>query len=172
MVQIRPETPTDLAAIYAVNERAFGQPDEADLVDALRRDGDAILSLVAEEEGEVVGHVMLSALPIESETASLNSAALAPVAVLPECQNRGIGSRLIDAAIAACRAQGIDMLVVLGHPEYYRRFGFSPDIAAALDAPFSGEAFMAMVIHRGLPSGQRGRVRYANAFGLETSKDH
>lgn len=122
---IRAEMPTDLDTIRQINIDAFGQVDEARLVDALR-DGDFVrLSLVAECEGRVVGHILFSDLPIVTDGGTIPALALAPMAVIPEFQRQGIGSELIRRGIDLCRAQGHQIVIVLGHPEFYARFGFS-----------------------------------------------
>jgi putative acetyltransferase len=125
-VIIRPETPGDIPAIHDVYLHAFGQPAEALLVDALRRDGDfiAALSLVAVDKGKVVGHILFPPISIASDERSVPALALAPMAVLPESQHRGIGSLLVEEGLAACRRLLHRNVVVVGHPAYYPRFGF------------------------------------------------
>lgn len=158
---IRPATSADHSAIYKVVAAAFGQDDEAQLVDRLRADGDAIVELVADEGGTVVGHILFSRLGIGAVT----GAALAPLAVAADRQRRGIGDALTRAGIAQCRALGVPAIVVLGHADYYPRFGFSAALAAPLDAPFSGPSLMAIELTPGaLAAGAR--VRYAPAFGI------
>lgn len=170
---IRPEEPSDRAAIYAVNRAAFGQDDEAELVDRLREDGLVIASLVACEgaNGEITGHILFSELPIETGTRTIpggiRGAALAPMAVLPAFQRRGVGSALVRAGLEACRDLGIEAVVVLGHPDYYPRFGFSAETAKHLRAPYSGEAFMALELTPGVLQGVDGTVRYPPALGGE-----
>jgi putative acetyltransferase len=117
--QIRDEKPEDAAAIRAVVEAAFPQPAEADLVDQLRADGDSVISLVAVDDGKVVGHIVFSKL-----TAPFRALGLAPVSVLPDRQNAGIGSRLIQAGLDRAVQDGWQGAFVLGEPEYYCRFGF------------------------------------------------
>jgi putative acetyltransferase len=168
MSQIRPERPEDLAQIRAVNELAFGQPDEATLVDQLRADGDVLASLVAiGPDGGIEGHILFSPLDLLfDDGTSAQVAALAPVAVRPDRQRQGIGKDLVRAGIAACKEQGLGAIIVLGHPAYYPQFGFSAELARSLRAPFSGEAFMAMELIPDMLRGKRGAVRYARAFGL------
>ena len=162
-IRVRVEAAADIEAIRAVQEQAFGQRDEADLVDALRDSGAAILSLVGDADGEVTGHVLFSRLAIESPGGALAGAALAPVAVRPDRQGQGVGGLLIRTGLDRCRRLGVDAVVVLGNPDYYGRFGFSARLAETLDAPFSGPAFMAMEFVPGaLAAG--GTVRYADAF--------
>ncbi|MDX1485599.1 MAG: N-acetyltransferase, partial [Alphaproteobacteria bacterium] len=151
-----------------LNRAAFGGEEEAQLVDRLRRAGLVIAALVAAEDGEVVGHILLSDLWVETDTGGVvRTAALAPMAVAPDRQRRGIGSRLVDAGLQACRDAGIELVVVLGHPGYYPRFGFSAARARHLRAPFSGPAFMALELTPGVLDGVRATVRYPDAFGLE-----
>ena len=149
-----------------VNLAAFGQKDEADLVDALRADGDVLLSLVVRQSNEIIGHLLMSKLAVVTPARTIAAAALAPVAVLPDHQGRGIGSDLIEASIEMCRDQNLEMIVVLGHESYYPRFGFSAELAESLNAPFSGASFMALMLSGELAEGEIGQVQYARAFGL------
>ena len=165
-MEIREEQPGDEPAIREVNRRAFGGDEEAVLVDALRAGGHVIASLVAVEAGAVVGHILFSPLPIEAADRTIPAAALAPMAVLPEHQRRGIGSALIRRGLELCREHGCSAVVVVGHPDYYPRFGFSAELAAHLHAPFSGPAFMALEFTPGTLAGSNGTVRYAPPFGL------
>lgn len=162
---IRDAEPRDYPAIRAVVRHAFGQDDEANLVEALRADGDALVELVAASEIALQGHILYSPLRIVRGGEVLAAAALAPVSVLPGFQGKGIGGELIRAGNARCAALGLGAIVVLGHPDYYPRFGFSAAAAESLQAPFSGPAFMALELRPGaLKAG--GRVRYAAAFGV------
>ncbi len=163
---IRPETEADWTAIDRVNRQAFGRADEASLVRRLRDDGLVAASLVAEQVGAVAGHLMLSWLPTRVEGHSLRAVALAPLAVLPEFQRQGIGSRLVEASIDAARKLDIAAIIVLGHPRYYPRFGFSATAAQALAAPFSGEAFMALELVPGSLTGKAGSAHYPAAFEI------
>ena len=161
--QVRPEGDADLGAIRTVNREAFGTMAEADWVDALRANGDAALSLVAENDSGVVGHILFSHLPIRTSSRDVAAVALAPMSVLPRWQRRGVGSALVRAGLDRCREAGLEAVVVLGHPNYYPRFGFSARLAAPLRAPFSGPAFMALELAPGaLTVG--GVVRYPAAF--------
>jgi putative acetyltransferase len=166
MVEIRDETAADLGAIHALNVLAFGGEAEADLVDRLRADGLVVTSLVAVEAGQVVGHALFCRLPIENDRGVIGAAALAPLAVTPERQRRGIGSALVRRGLARCRERGVTAVVVLGHPGYYPRFGFSAELARKLRAPFSGEAFMALELTPGALGDGIGIVRYPAAFDL------
>jgi len=167
MPVIRPEIEADHAAIAAIVRAAFGGEDEVELVARLRLDGDAQVSLVAVKDAVILGHILFSPLDLEVDGAPVPAAALAPVSVCPDRQGEGVGARLIEAGLEACRAAGIAAVVVLGHPGYYSRFGFSADAARKLSAPFSGDAFMALELVPGALAGRAGSVRYAPAFGLE-----
>lgn len=162
---IRPETAADIPAIRQVNQLAFGSEGEANLVDALRDGGYARVSLVAETLGQVVGHVLFSRLPIATATGTVEALALAPLAVLPEWQNQAIGSRLTRRGLEECRRQGHTIVVVLGHPHYYPRFGFSSELALPLESPYAGESFMALELVAGALAGVAGQVEYPPPFG-------
>jgi putative acetyltransferase len=163
---IREETTADLAAVHEVNRLAFGRDDEANLVDALRAGQYTRLSLVAERDGAVIGHLLFSRLPIETATGTVEALALAPVAVLPGYQRQGVGSRLIRCGLAVCRQRGHRIVVVLGHGEYYPRFGFSAGLAERLRSPFPGPHFMALELVPGALAGVGGDVRYPPPFGV------
>jgi putative acetyltransferase len=167
---VRAETPDDREAIREVHRQAFGQEDEARLVDALRGGGCARLSLVAQEGGRVVGHVLFSDLPVVTPAGTLHALALAPLAVLPARQRQGIGSRLVRDGLRACAAAGHRVVVVLGHPDYYPRFGFSARLAERLQAPFSGPSFMALELVPGALADVTGEVRYPPPFGLDSAR--
>lgn len=167
MPAIREERPSDREAIRRVHGAAFGGDEEGRLVDDLRAGGLVVASIVAEEAGAVVGHILFSELPVDVEgPGNLRVVSLAPLAVVPDRQRRGIGSALVRDGLKRCREKGVDVVIVLGHPEYYPRFGFSAGKAARLRAPFSGPAFMALELSRGALDGVTGIVRYPDAFGL------
>lgn len=164
---IRHEATTDHEAIRHVNRVAFGQDDEAEIVDALRAGGYARVSLVAEVNGAVVGHILFSDLPILTDSGTVLAMSLAPMAVLPEFQKRGIGSALVRKGLEACRNQGHRIVVVLGHSHFYPRFGFSAKLAESLSSPFGGrDSWMAMELVPGALEGVSGRVRYPPPFGI------
>lgn len=165
LVEIRPETGTVLAEIGEVNRLAFGGEQEARLVGELRDAGYARLSLVAAEDGRIVGHVMLSEAGIQTENGPVEALALGPVGVLPDRQGEGIGSALIREALGRCARAGHRIVVLVGHPGYYPRFGFSAGLAENLSSAYSGEAFMALELAPGALSGVSGLFRFAPPFG-------
>lgn len=161
---IREELPGDYHAIGEVNRKAFDGDVEAHLVERLRSDGVVIASLVTVYNDEIVGHVMFTDLSIETDHGVIHAASLAPMAVLPKFQRQGIGSALVRHGLEVCRERGESIVVVVGHPEYYPRFGFSTELAANLHGPYSGPAWMALELVPGALSGVRGTVRYPAAF--------
>lgn len=165
---IRPEAveTEERAAIHFVNEAAFGRRDEADLVDALRGEGVVLASVVADLHHRIVGHILFSRMSIETPLGSVPAVALAPLAVLPELQRQGIGGQLIRYGLDRLRRQGEQIVIVVGHPDYYPRFGFSTEKVSSLDSPFPSHAFMAMELSFGALDGIHGRVKYPPAFGL------
>ncbi len=160
---IRDESPGDAAALHAVVAHAFERPDEARLVEALRAAGKATVSLVAERDGHVVGHVLFSPVTLDDAPFGVG---LAPLAVLPEEQYAGIGSALTRAGLERCRADGVATVVVLGSPKYYGRFGFEAadahDLKCEYDAPPG--AFQVIALVPGALAGKSGLVRYASEF--------
>jgi putative acetyltransferase len=161
-MSIRSEGPVDLRAIRAVHEASFPTEGEAQLVDALRAAGRLRVSLVAEEQGEIVGHVALSPVSVLGAT---DGVGLAPVAVLPAFRRRGVADQLIRQGIADCKQQGCGFIVVLGEPDYYRRFGFKPARCWGLrDEYGGGDAFQVMELRtRAIPA-DGGDVQYAPEF--------
>jgi putative acetyltransferase len=159
---VRRETPSDIAAIRTVNEAAFGGDAEAALVDGLRVDGDLVLSLVTEGDGRIVGHCGFSRLTIGPNGQSAKGVALAPVAVLPDLQRRGLGQAMIRQGIAQLRADGEGLILVLGDPDYYFRFGFRSSAAAAFRTPYDGPHLQALSLRGDAP--EAGEVRYPRAF--------
>lgn len=169
MIEFRPERSGDLAAIRRVVEAAFAQADEADLVEQLCADGDAMLSLVAVDsyDGEVVGHLLFSDLPIKTADGLIRAVALAPVAIMPRQQGIGVGGGLIMQGLKEIRALGVEAVIVLGDPGYYERFGFSHTLAAGLETPLQGEHLMGLALKDGALDGVEGKPLYAAAFGLD-----
>lgn len=156
---IRPVAPGDDAAIREILLAAFPGPDEANLVERLRKDGDAAIELAAEDDGRIAGHILFSPMK-----APFRALALAPVAVAPDRHGRGIGSALIEAGHELARQQGWDAIFVLGEPAYYRRFGYDPAAAASFDTPYAGPYFMVLPLAGVLPK-HDGQVTHAPAFG-------
>lgn len=163
---IRPEKPEDIAAIRIINEQAFGSPAEADLVDALRQNSKAAISLVAEDDGRVIGHILFSPVTIEPNGGQLTGVGLAPMAVAPELQNRGIGSLLVKQGLDRCREAEYPFVVVLGHPDYYPRFGFVPASRFNIKSEYevADEVFMVMELAEGALSGCAGVAKYQPEF--------
>ena len=155
---IRSEEGGDAGEIGRVVEAAFGQTLEARLVDELRRDGDVVFSLVAEDGGSIAGHVLLSPL-----RASIRALALAPLSVRPDRQREGIGSALVRAAIEAAGRDDWGAIFLLGEPGYYRRFGFSVEAARGFASPYAGPYFQMLPL-RDDPIAASGAVHYPVAF--------
>jgi putative acetyltransferase len=156
---IRFERRDDISAIHAVQAAAFGQDIEANLVDALRESGSRRISLVAERNGEVVGHVLFSPVSLEGTTGGLG---LAPVGVLPEYQGQGIGSALIRAGLDECEKLGAPFVVVLGEPAYYSRFGFKRAKDFGLDNVYGADEEFRVIVYGDAPP--PGLVRYGPEF--------
>jgi len=164
-VEIRSERPTDATAIHAVNRASFGTSTEADLVDLLRKQASPLVSLVAEASGSIVGHILFSPVTLVAD-ADARIMGLAPMAVLPARQRRGIGTALVLAGLDACRQVDCDAVVVLGHAAYYPRFGFQPASGFHLSCEYRvpDDAFMAVELQPGALSGRCGTIRYHPAF--------
>ncbi|WP_437222003.1 GNAT family N-acetyltransferase [Planctomicrobium sp. SH661] len=126
---IREELPADRDAIRRLNHEAFGGEAESDLVDALRDQGHAEVSLVVTGNGRIVGHILFSRVTIVTNQGTVSALSLAPMAVHPEFQRRGIGSRLIETGLGRCKEAGHRIVLVLGHPQFYGRFSFSSELA-------------------------------------------
>jgi len=166
MVSVFHERPGDANAIRFVLEEAFGQSNEADLVDALRNRGVLTLSLVALRENEVVGHIVFSPVTIESAGSSFSAIGLGPMAVLPSYQRKGIGSQLVRIGLEQCRQAGHEIVVVLGHPDFYGRFGFVPTRHRGIHCEFDvpDDVFMVMELRQGALAGRGGLVKYQPEF--------
>ena len=163
-MRVRPAVAADSAAIRAVTEAAFDKSsgDEAGIIEGVRAEGLVLVELVTEVDGEVVGHVLFSRMRTDPPLAV---AGLGPLGVAPLQQGTGVGSALSRAGIEACRAAGMQAVVVLGHPPYYPRFGFSAEAAAQIASPFAGRpAFMALALTPGALD-RPIRIDYPAAFG-------
>ncbi len=155
---IRDEAPGDHDAVRRLLTAAFGGPVEAELVDRLRADGAARLSLVAVDAGELVGQVLFSPM-----RAPFRALALAPVCVHPARQRMGIGTTLVRAGLARAAEEGWEGVFVVGDPAFYRRFGFTAELASGFRSPYAGPHFMAMSPTGALPA-TSGSIEYAAAF--------
>jgi putative acetyltransferase len=163
---IRAESPEDVIQVRVVNEAAFGQPTEADIVDRLRLACKDSLSLVAEDDG-VVGHILFTPVVIESPGRRVVGMGLAPMAVLPGCQRRGIGCELVRRGLQILRDGGCPFVIVLGHTEYYPRFGFEPASARSLSCQWAGvpdEAFMVLILDGEAMEGVTGVAKYRDEY--------
>jgi putative acetyltransferase len=166
MIIIRRERPEDASAVRRVNEQAFGQRAEADLVDALRQRDELLVSLVAIEDEQVVGHILFSPVTVQSDGASWGAMGLGPMAVLPEHQGKGIGSQLVEVGLEECRKTGHEVVVVLGHPEFYPRFGFAPSkpLGIRWEKDVPEEVFMVTELREGALAERGGVVKYLPEF--------
>ncbi|MGA2003831.1 MAG: N-acetyltransferase [Terriglobales bacterium] len=165
-ILIRDEEPCDREQARKVNEAAFGRSDEADLIDRLRVEGAVLLSLVAEVDGQIIGHILFSRMTVETAQKPVAAVSLAPMAVLPQHQGRKVGSQLVRRGLARLCDRGEHIVIVVGHKQYYPRFGFSSEKARKLASPFPPEAFMALELSDDALAGIQGAVRYPSAFGL------
>jgi putative acetyltransferase len=156
--------PSDAGAVSCVVKAAFGSDREVALIETLRRESDMVCEFVAATPSELIGHVAFSRLSMQCDGASLRAVALAPLAVAPAHQRSGVGKTLTRFALSALREAREEVVLVLGHPNYYRVFGFSPLLAKLLEAPYSGDAFMALELRPGALASMRWKVTYARAF--------
>ena len=162
-IEVRDERPEDIPAIHALNKQAFDQEQEANIVDALRKNGAAKLSLVATLHGQVVGHVMYSPITIAGKH---EGAALGPMSVLPQYQSKGIGSRLVREGNERLKQAGCLYIIVLGHAEYYPRFGFKPasQFGVTCEWGVPDNVFMLLVLDEARMRGVSGKSRYRSEF--------
>ena len=165
-MHIRPEQEADHQQIRIINTSAFETDAEANLVDALRQSDIPIISLVAEDENQLIGHILFSPVSLAGQAPACAIAGLAPMAVLPAWQGKGVGSRLVREGLKYCAEAGYVAVVVLGHPDYYPRFGFVPasrfNIKSEYDAP--DEAFMLKELKQSALAGIKGVIQYHEAF--------
>jgi len=164
-VLIRDEEQKDWTAVHAVNASALETPAEAGLVNALREQAHPVISLVAVEGGTIVGHIMFSPVSLSGHP-GLKIMGLAPMAVAPEYQRKGIGSALVHTGLDRCKQLGFGAVVVLGHPEYYPRFGFSPSTRFGIKCEYEvpEEVFMVFELLPGYLRGASGTIKYHAAF--------
>jgi putative acetyltransferase len=163
-VSIRPGTGGDAEAIRTIHLAAFPTSAEADLAARLHQDFDSEISLVAEQEGGIVGHVLLSRMNVSAAGRAFRALGLGPVGVLPGAQGSGVGSRLIRSALGIAGTLGEEVAFVLGEPDYYSRFGFSAESAAGFASPYAGPYFMASWFRPDASSAAAGTAEYAPAF--------
>ena len=165
-IDIKEERPGDVAAIRDLNQRAFEQDQEANLVDALRSNGGGLLSLVALVNRQIVGHILYTPVSI----GNLRGAALGPMAVLPELQRQGIGSQLVEAGNRQIQQGGCPFIIVVGHPEFYPRFGFTPAGARGITCEWNlpDDAFMVLVLDEPEMEGVSGLAKYRDEFSSVT----
>lgn len=163
---IRLEKPEDQIGIRHINTEAFDTDAEANLIDALRKSGIPLISLVAEQNGELVGHILFSPVTLEADNYSISIAGLAPMAVAPAFQKREIGSMLVEEGLKYCEKAGYAAVVVLGHPDYYPRFGFIPSVNYGIKSEFDvpAEVFMAKELRKGALADCNGIVKYHKVF--------
>ena len=167
MVTVREEQPCDIAAVREVNESAFGRPTEATIVDCIRAACPDAVSLVAVDGDQIVGHILFSPVSASRENGSVQGMGLGPLAVVPHRQRQGIGSLLVRAGIEAMRERNCPFVIVLGHPEYYPRFGFRPASQHGLSCQWDrvpDEAFMVLPLHEAAVTCMCGIVRYRDEF--------
>ncbi len=162
---IRSENENDLKAVHSLNASAFGTEAEADLVDELRNKTHPFISLVAEYNNEVVGHILLTPVSLSDYT-EIKIMGLAPMAVAPQHQKKGVGSKLIHAGLEHCKKLKFGAIVVLGHSEYYPRFGFLPSSFFGISCEFKvpEEAFMVIELQSGYLRGKVGIIKYHEEF--------
>lgn len=164
-IEVQKERKADFSQVDEVLYQAFKRDEEADLVRKLRKNGNYI-GLVALKEDKVVGHCFFSPAPIKTSSGLVDALALAPVAVLPSYQNRGVGTLLIHKGLKECKEEGISIVTVLGHPNYYPRFGFTSGYEKGINAPFEvpAEAFMVLELQEGSLASVKGVVQYPPEF--------
>ena len=170
-IVVRPEQPGDEAGIRRVNDQAFGQRDESQIVDAVRAAGGFPISLVAVHGSTIVGHILFTPVSIESNGLRPRASGLGPMAVSPDVQRQGIGSRLVESGLQECRRLGYQVVVVIGHPQYYPRFGFRPGRTFGLRSEFDvpDEVFMVLELTPGALGDAGGVVRYLPEFASGNS---
>lgn len=164
-MNIRFEQPEDIEKIRTVNLDAFESDTEANLVDSLRKTGVELISLVVEENGEIIGHILFSPVTLDSDI-RIKIMGLAPMAVLPDRQRKGIGTQLVNEGLKECKKAGYAAVMVLGHPDYYPRFGFEPSVNFGIKSEYDvpAEVFMVLELHKGVLKGKTGIIKYHQVF--------
>jgi putative acetyltransferase len=155
-LSIRREKPGDEHAVYMVNLRAFGRDSEPKIVDVLRKNCPEGISMVAEQDGRIIGHILFTPARIEGEEKGIPGMGLGPMAVFPECQGKGAGSALIRAGLAVVRRTGSLFVAVVGHPRFYPKFGFVPASRYGVRCPYEGVPDDAFMVHAFDPQAFRG----------------
>jgi putative acetyltransferase len=159
--KFREKLPADTEAVLDLTTRAFGRPDEARIIEQLEKDGDALLQLVAEVDDRIVGHILFYPLGVMGK---LSAIGLGPMSVEPWMQREGIGKQLVTAGLAGIRQAGGAIVFVLGHADYYPKFGFSVEATKDFETPLKGPHFMANRLRFGPP--MSGRLIFPAAFGV------
>ena len=165
-MNIRDELSSDIEKIWEINKDAFGTEDEANLVNALRSSGCTYISLVAETEDKVVGYILFTSVELSGNENNLKIVGLAPMAVSTQYQNKGIGSKLVKAGLERCKSLGYDAVVVLGHPNYYPKFGFIPSVKFGIKSEYEvpDEVFMILELVQGSLKNYKGIIKYHEDF--------
>ena len=164
---IRLEQPRDINDIRDINEKAFGQSQEANIIDNLRKNCEDVLSLVATEKEIIVGHILFSPVTVEGGNDVVKGMGLAPMAVSPELQRKGIGSQLVNSGIEELRKINCPFIIVLGHPEYYPRFGFEPASRFGIKSQWEGipdNVFMILWLDKSMMNQISGIAKYRSEF--------
>jgi len=166
MIKIREEGPEDFIVIKEINDLAFGQEQESKIIDSLRKNCNNLLSIVGVDDGKVVGHIMFSPVIIDASEKPVWGMGLGPMAVLPEYQRKGIGSALVKEGISILRDRNCPFIILVGHPEYYPRFGFKKSSLYGIKCQWEvpEEAFMILVLDESAMSGVSGTAKYRDEF--------
>ncbi len=166
---IRKEQPEDIEKISKINSEAFETKTEANLVNTLRSSGIQYISLVYEENDEIIGHIFFTPVELEGDNSDIRIMGLGPMAVTPKYQNKDIGSTLAKAGIELCKSEGIDAIVVLGHPNYYPKFGFEPSVKYGIKSEYEipDEVFMVLELKNNALIDKQGAIKYNEAFNTE-----
>jgi putative acetyltransferase len=166
LLTVRSERPEDEAEIRHINDEAFGRDVEGKIIDKLRSQGTLTISLVALDDGRIAGYIAFSPAETVPDNLTIRAIVLGPIAVLPDFQRKGIGWELIESGLEKCRELGYDIVVLVGHPDYYPRFGFVPASRMGIECEFEApdEAWMLLELREGALAGRRGKVFFQPAF--------